>query len=151
MPFLSPQNVSCSQCWGGQSVELARELLKQLPKAASDSFTVIFGDGATADLAEGVGGLSNPVLRVNPNLSEPLAGPLLIVGAQNLQARICVPITLAVSRSRSALIKFLCNGEQCETAHASHIACRICSTRLCSIAWLVELCLSASWMSLSCS
>lgn len=151
MPVLSLQNVSCSQCWGEQSIELARELLKQLPKAASDSFTVIFGDGATADLAEGVGGLSNPVLRVNPNLSEPLAGPLFIVGAQNLQARIFVPITLAASRSQSALIKFLCSVAQCDPANASYIACRICSARSCSIAWLVEQRLSASWMSLSCS
>ena len=130
MSVLSPQNVSGSQMLlGEQSVELARELLKQLPKAASDSFTVIFGDGATADLAEGAGGLSNPVLRVNPNLPEPLAGPLLIVGAQNLQARIFVPITLAVSRSRSALINSLCSAAQCKPAHASRTAWHICSAR----------------------
>ena len=72
-----------------QAVDLARELLESLPRATAETFTVIFGDVAAAEAALRPGGISNPVLLVNPNVAKPLAGPLLIVGAQNLQ--VCPP------------------------------------------------------------
>jgi hypothetical protein len=69
-----------------QAVSLARDLLAALPRAAADSFTVIFGDPAAAEAAGSSGGLSNPVVAVDPSAGSQLAGPpLLIVGATQQQ------------------------------------------------------------------
>lgn len=66
-------------------VALARDLLAGLPRAAADSFTVIFGDAAAAEAAGGSGGLSNPVASADPSAGKQLVGPLLIVGATQQQ------------------------------------------------------------------
>lgn len=70
-----------------QAVNLAQELLDELPRAAADAFTVLFGDAAAAEAATGAGTLSNAALAVDPANEGPLAGPLLIVGVTQQQVR----------------------------------------------------------------
>jgi hypothetical protein len=86
----------CTMPWSGtpssecgsflQAVALARDLLAHLSRSAADAFTVIFGDRAAAEAAGSSGGLSNPVVAVDPSAGNQLAGPLLVVGATQQQA-----------------------------------------------------------------
>lgn len=80
------KNIPSLVHYGTQAVELVRDLLACLSRSEADAFTVIFGDSAAAEVANGPAGLvANTSMSMSQTLDASLSGPLLIVGVHNYQ------------------------------------------------------------------